>query len=90
MHGIIGVIDGTHMRLLPYKLLDSAQWPGSVQETQILRETGLLALFEAGRVPAVCHLFGDSGYPSQRWLLTPRVPSARTTSKLQQVSVYYT
>ena len=55
-----------------YKFLDIvAQWPGSVHDARILRESGLFALFEAGRVPVGCHLLGDSGYPSQNWLLTP-------------------
>lgn len=98
MKGIIGVIDGTHVRLAPpeeftkeyvnrkgqhtinvqvvldqnYKFLDIvAQWPGSVRDARILRQSGLFALFEAGRVPAGCHLLGDRGYPNKRWLLTP-------------------
>lgn len=55
-----------------YKFLDIvAQRPGSVHDARILRESGLFALFEAGRVAAGCHLLGDSGYPSLSWLLTP-------------------
>ncbi|MPC88129.1 hypothetical protein E2C01_083022 [Portunus trituberculatus] len=31
----------------------------------MLRESGLNAIFEAGDVPAGCHLVGDTGYPSE-------------------------
>ena len=55
-----------------YKFIDVvAQWPGSMHDAQILRESPLFPLFEGGHVPPGCHLLGDSGYPSLRWLLTP-------------------
>ena len=55
-----------------YKFIDVvAQWPGSVHDARILRESPLFPLFEGGHVPPGCHLLGDSGYPSLRWLLTP-------------------
>lgn len=98
LSGIVGVIDGTHVRIVApkeyeaeyvnrkgqhtinvqvvfdknYKFLDIvAQWPGSVHDSRILRESGLCGLFERGEVPPGCHLLGDSGYPSKSWLLTP-------------------
>lgn len=55
-----------------FKVLDVvARWPGSVHDARILNESGLFQLFERGMVPPGCHLLGDSGYPSKRWLLTP-------------------
>ena len=95
---VIGVIDGTHVKILApkefeaeyvnrkrqhsinvqivfdknFRILDIvAQWPGSTHDARILRESGLHAAFERGIIPAGCHLLGDSGYPSKRWLLTP-------------------
>ena len=97
LSGVIGAIDGTHIKILApkefeaeyvnrkkqhsinvqvvldshYKFLDIvARWPGSVHDARILRESELFSFFERGCVPAGCHLLGDSGYPSQRWLLT--------------------
>ena len=55
-----------------YKIIDIvAKWPGSVHDARILSESNLFRGFERGIVPAGCHLLGDSGYPSKRWLLTP-------------------
>ena len=98
MHDIVGVIDGTHIRILApkefeaayvnrkkyhsinvqvvfdarYKVIDIvARWPESVHDARILRESTLFTGFERGTVPAGCHLLGDSGYPSKKWLLTP-------------------
>ena len=48
-----------------------AKWPGSVHDARILSQSGLNRIFELGIVPAGCHLLGDSGYPSKKWLLTP-------------------
>ena len=55
-----------------YKILNVlAKWPGSVHDARILNESGIKRLFDSGMVPPGCHLLGDSGYGSQRWLLTP-------------------
>ncbi|XP_060571376.1 putative nuclease HARBI1 isoform X2 [Ruditapes philippinarum] len=49
-----------------------ARWPGSVPDSRILRESGVWALMEGGHLPPGDHyLLGDSGYPCERWLLTP-------------------
>ena len=48
-----------------------ARWPGSVHDARILNESSLSRAFDEGIVPARCHLLGDSGYPSKKWLLTP-------------------
>lgn len=48
-----------------------AQWPGSVHDSRILRESGLWRGFEQNQVPAGCYKLGDSEYPCKRWLLTP-------------------
>ncbi|KAK4307202.1 hypothetical protein Pmani_021018 [Petrolisthes manimaculis] len=48
-----------------------AQWPGSVHDSRILRESGLWDGFEQNQIPAGCYMLGDSGYPCKRWLLTP-------------------
>lgn len=57
-----------------YKIIDLvAQWPGSTHDARILHESGLKQLFERHIVPAGCHILGDCGYPSKRWLLTPYV-----------------
>ncbi|XP_045118007.1 putative nuclease HARBI1 [Portunus trituberculatus] len=55
-----------------YHIIDVvAKWPGSVHDARILAQSGLCTIFENGIVPAGCHLLGDSGYPSKKWLLTP-------------------
>lgn len=56
-----------------YRILDIvAKWPGSVHDARILNESALnRVLFGRGMVPQGCHLLGDSGYPSKKWLLTP-------------------
>ncbi|KAK3873579.1 hypothetical protein Pcinc_021422 [Petrolisthes cinctipes] len=97
--GVIGVIDGTHIRITApkefeaeyvnrkryhsintqivfdakYKIIDIvANWPGSVHDARILNESGLNRfVFGRGMLPDGCHLLGDSGYPSKKWLLTP-------------------
>ncbi|XP_067658811.1 putative nuclease HARBI1 [Haliotis asinina] len=48
-----------------------ARWPGSTHDSRILSQSGLFRLMESNNLPAGCHLLGDSGYPSKRWLLTP-------------------
>lgn len=45
----------------------NAQWPGSVHDSRILRESGLDEVLENTEG----HLLGDSGYPLRRWLMTP-------------------
>ncbi|XP_046370447.2 putative nuclease HARBI1 isoform X1 [Haliotis rufescens] len=55
-----------------YNILDIvAKWPGSTHDARILNESGVRTAFEQHFVPQGCHLLGDSGYPSRRWLLTP-------------------
>lgn len=55
-----------------YMILDIvAKWPGATHDARILAESGLRHLFEGRRIPANCHLLGDSGYPCKPWLLTP-------------------
>ena len=55
-----------------YRIIDVvARWPGSVHDARILSTSGVNTIFENGIVPAGCHLLGDSGYPSKKWLLTP-------------------
>ena len=55
-----------------YRILDVvAKWPGSTHDDRIWSECSLKILFETGRIPAGCYLLGDSGYPTQRCLLTP-------------------
>ncbi|KAK3858137.1 hypothetical protein Pcinc_035646 [Petrolisthes cinctipes] len=56
-----------------YKITDIvAKWPGSVHDARILNESSLnRVVFGRGMVPDGCHLLGDSGYPSKKWLLTP-------------------
>ncbi|XP_067660311.1 putative nuclease HARBI1 [Haliotis asinina] len=48
-----------------------ARWPGSTHDSRILSQSGLFRLMESNNLPAGCHLLGDSGYPSKRWLLSP-------------------
>ncbi|XP_067684846.1 putative nuclease HARBI1 [Haliotis asinina] len=48
-----------------------ARWPRSTHDSRILSQSGLFRLMESNNLPAGCHLLGDSGYPSKRWLLTP-------------------
>ncbi|XP_041472595.1 putative nuclease HARBI1 [Lytechinus variegatus] len=51
-----------------YRIINiDAQWPGSVHDSRILRQSGLGEILNNGDG----HLFGDSGYPSRRWLVTP-------------------
>uniref|UniRef100_A0A9J8C310 DDE Tnp4 domain-containing protein n=1 Tax=Cyprinus carpio carpio TaxID=630221 RepID=A0A9J8C310_CYPCA len=55
-----------------YRIIDIvAKWPGPTHDARILAESGLRHLFEIRRIPANCHLLGDSGYPCKPWLLTP-------------------
>lgn len=55
-----------------YRIIDVvAKWPGSTHDSRIWNESGLKTMFERNSVPGGCHLLGDSGYPCQRWLLTP-------------------
>lgn len=63
----VQVVCDSHGRILH----QSANWPGSVHDARILRESALFTGFERGMVPAGCHLLGDSAYPSKKWLLTP-------------------
>ncbi|KAK4329427.1 hypothetical protein Pmani_000185 [Petrolisthes manimaculis] len=58
-----------------YKVIDIvANWPGSAHDARILNERGLNRfVFGRGIVPDECHLLGDSGYPSKKWLLTPYI-----------------
>ncbi|XP_071497397.1 putative nuclease HARBI1 [Diadema antillarum] len=45
----------------------NAQWPGSVHDSRVLRESGLQEVLQDSEG----HLLGDSGYPLKCWLLTP-------------------
>ncbi|XP_050700193.1 putative nuclease HARBI1 [Eriocheir sinensis] len=65
----VQIVCDTHGRILH----QTANWPGSVHDARILRESALFTGFERGMVPAGCHLLGDSAYPSKKWLLTPYV-----------------
>jgi len=50
-----------------------ANWPGSVHDARVLRNTNVFAAFESGWRPfpgAV--LLGDSAYPLKEWLIPPR------------------
>lgn len=55
-----------------YRIINClANWPGSVHDARILRESGLSRKFENNQIPRGCILLGDSGYPCKPWLLTP-------------------
>ncbi|KAJ8299688.1 hypothetical protein KUTeg_023748 [Tegillarca granosa] len=77
---IIGIIDGTHIRLSAPVIVDdnllitSAQtgWPGCSHDARILRNSGIFAKAEVGQlIPHNKHIIGDSAYPLKRWLITP-------------------
>ncbi|WAR24277.1 HARB1-like protein [Mya arenaria] len=91
---VIGVIDGTHV-LIKAPSQDEPAYVNRMgyhsinadglvlpNDSRMLRESGLHALFLGGHVPGDhSYLLGDSGYPCQRWLLTPYVnlqPGAQT------------
>ena len=46
-----------------------ARWPGSTHDARIFRECGLYPLLECQNYPG--HLFGDSAYPLQGYMLIP-------------------
>eukprot|EP00105_Crassostrea_gigas_P046308 XP_019930456.1 PREDICTED: putative nuclease HARBI1 [Crassostrea gigas] len=46
-----------------------ANWPGSVHDSRIWRESALCTQFESGEHNGL--LLGDSGYPCRRFLMTP-------------------
>lgn len=46
-----------------------ANWPGSVHDSFILRQSQLYDDFEEGKHQG--YILGDGGYPSRPWLLTP-------------------
>ena len=52
------------------------RWPGSTHDATILRNSRIFNRFEAGEFRN-CIVVGDSGYPCNRWLMTPL---ARITS----------
>lgn len=93
MPRVIGVIDGTHVRIIAVReneadyvnrksfylintqvVFDTnyltrdiiVNWPGSIRDSRILRNSAVSHLFREGRVPP-----RDSGYPLRTWLLTP-------------------
>ena len=53
-----------------------AQWPGSVHDARILRESTLFEIFEGNHRPFDGKLLGDSGYMLRDWLFTPIVNPA--------------
>ncbi|KAK7095731.1 hypothetical protein V1264_005102 [Littorina saxatilis] len=46
-------------------------WPGSVHDSRILRESNIFQLFETLPRPIPGILLGDAGYPLKEWLMTP-------------------
>lgn len=48
-----------------------AQWPGSVHDARILRESRLFQDFEGNQSPVQGMLLGGSGYMVRDWLLIP-------------------
>jgi len=76
MPGVVGSIDGTHIKIIApsiddanFNILDVvAKQPGSAHDSRILTESGLRQLFERHHVPVGCHLLGDSGNPCKTWL----------------------
>ncbi|XP_052790018.1 putative nuclease HARBI1 isoform X2 [Mya arenaria] len=86
---VIGVIDGTHIGIkAPHEHEEvfvnrkgvHARWPGSVHDSRVLRESGLIELFEGGHANGY-YLLGDSGYPAKRWLLTPYLAPQNATEE---------
>nr|XP_022311849.1 protein ANTAGONIST OF LIKE HETEROCHROMATIN PROTEIN 1-like [Crassostrea virginica] len=99
LRGVIGFIDGTHVRLSSAikgdrdfynrKGYPSMQvqcvvdhemkftnvytgWPGCVHDARVLRNSALYREAEAGNlILQDHHIFGDSAYPLQNWLVTP-------------------
>ncbi|XP_064464660.1 putative nuclease HARBI1 [Ornithodoros turicata] len=52
------------------RILDvAANWPGSIHDSRILRDSTIGREFERGVHTRL--LLGDSGYPCKRWLMTP-------------------
>lgn len=47
----------------------SARWPGSTNDSFILRDSALWTAFESGDITGI--ILGDSAYPVRKWLMTP-------------------
>ena len=56
------------------------QWPGSVHDARILRESDLFEQFEGANRPLTGLLVGDSGYMLREWLMTP-LPNPNTRAE---------
>jgi hypothetical protein len=68
----------------------SARWPGSVNDSRVLRNSIVYADFEAGRLPFEnAIVLGDSIYPEKQWLvpMIPRAP-ANVQAYYQYVFVF--
>ncbi|XP_025095646.1 uncharacterized protein LOC112564788 [Pomacea canaliculata] len=52
-------------------------WPGSVHDARILRESSLFKAMERNPRPLSGIILGDSGYPLRDWLITHPLPKCR-------------